>query len=180
MHGKYADPTLPIYGQKVIGVRFGQLEMHGVKRLPCWTKMSATADKAATSITLIEAVDWVVGDVIVIASSDNEGRHAEKRTISAIDKSTPAAPVVTFVEPLLYKHFSAIGTYGTSANNGGDNTIDMRTEVGLLTRNIVFRGDPETSNKNMFGAHIMLHSPGDESVIGKIENVELTDVGQAF
>jgi len=37
MHGKYGDPTLPIYGQKVIGVRFGQLEMHGVKRNPCWT-----------------------------------------------------------------------------------------------------------------------------------------------
>jgi hypothetical protein len=37
MHGKYADPTLPIYGQKVIGVRFGTLDMHGVKREPCWT-----------------------------------------------------------------------------------------------------------------------------------------------
>jgi hypothetical protein len=58
--------------------------------------------------------------------------------------------------------------------------IDMRCEVGLLTRNIVYRGDPETSNDNLFGAHIMLHSPGDESVVGKIEYVELTDVGQAF
>jgi hypothetical protein len=53
----------------------------------------------------------------------------------------------------------------------------MRCEVGLLTRNVVYRGDPETSSTNMFGAHIMLHSPGDESVVGKIEYVELTDVG---
>ena len=53
----------------------------------------------------------------------------------------------------------------------------MRTEVGLLTRNVVYRGDPETSNKNMFGAHIMMHSTGDDSVVGKIENCEFTDVG---
>jgi len=135
--------------------------------------MSKTSNKAETTITLKEAVDWVVGDVIVIASSDLEGRHAEKRTITAINKTNAAAPVVTFKEPLLYKHFAKVETYG------GD-TMDMRTEVGLLTRNIVYRGDPETSNKNMFGAHIMLHSPGDESVIGRIENIELTDVGQAF
>jgi hypothetical protein len=56
----------------------------------------------------------------------------------------------------------------------------MRAEVGLLTRNVVFRGDPETSFALQFGAHIMLHSMGDESLIGRIEYIELTDVGQAF
>ncbi len=56
----------------------------------------------------------------------------------------------------------------------------MRAEVGLLTRNVLFRGDPETSGKNQFGAHIMMHSHGDESLTGKIEYIELMDVGQAF
>lgn len=56
----------------------------------------------------------------------------------------------------------------------------MRAEVGLLTRNVVFRGDPETSKRNKYGAHIMLHSHGHESVIGRIEYVEFRDVGQAF
>jgi hypothetical protein len=147
--------------------------MHGVERKPCWTQMEKTSDAAEKTITLATKVDWKVGEVIVIASSDNEGRHAEKRTITAVDNSTIDKPVISFKEPLLYKHFAAIETYGADK-------IDMRTEVGLLTRNIVYRGDPETSNKNMFGAHIMLHSPGDESVIGRIENIELTDVGQAF
>ncbi len=56
----------------------------------------------------------------------------------------------------------------------------MRAEVGLLTRNVVYRGDPETSGNNRFGATIMLHSHGDETTTTKIEYVELRDVGQAF
>ena len=56
----------------------------------------------------------------------------------------------------------------------------MRAEVGLLTRNIVFRGDPETTTMNQYGATIMLHSPGDESVIGRVEYMEFFNVGQAF
>ena len=52
----------------------------------------------------------------------------------------------------------------------------MRAEVGLLTRNVLFRGD-ETSAETRFGAHIMLHSPGDDSSIGRIEFIELKDVG---
>jgi len=56
----------------------------------------------------------------------------------------------------------------------------MRAEIGLLTRNVVFRGDQETSAQAQYGAHIMLHSKGDESLTGRIENIELHDVGQAF
>ena len=56
----------------------------------------------------------------------------------------------------------------------------MRAEVGLLSRNVKYRGDEETSALNQYGAHIMMASPGDESVIGRIENWEFTDVGQAF
>ena len=55
--------------------------------------------------------------------------------------------------------------------------IPMKAEVGLLTRNVLFRGDPETSSANQYGAHIMIHSPGDESSIGRICYVELKDVG---
>jgi len=56
----------------------------------------------------------------------------------------------------------------------------MRAEVGLLSRNVIFRGDPDVSPKMQFGAHIMMHSHGDESLIGRIEYIEFTDVGQAF
>lgn len=62
----------------------------------------------------------------------------------------------------------------------GDDFIDMRAEVGLLTRNVKFRGDPETSLANQYGATIFLHSEGDDSLVARLEYIELTDVGQAF
>ena len=53
----------------------------------------------------------------------------------------------------------------------------MRAEVGLLSRNIVYRGDPETSSSNQYGAIIFMHSMGDDSIVGKISYIELRDVG---
>jgi hypothetical protein len=67
-----------------------------------------------------------------------------------------------------------VQTYGTS------DTIEMKCEVGLISRNVVYRGDPETSAKNQYGATIFLHSPGDDTTIGRLSDIELTDVGQAF
>lgn len=80
---------------------------------------------------------------------------------------------LTLNATLKYDHYAAIDEYGTE-------TIEIRAEVGLLTRNVVYRGDPETSAANQYGAHIMLHSPGDESSVGRIEYAEFFDVGQAF
>lgn len=78
---------------------------------------------------------------------------------------------------MTYGHYANTETYTKTTAPTADYTIDMRAEVGLLTRNIKFRGDPGTSSRNQFGAQIMLHSHGDESLIGRIEYVELKDVG---
>jgi hypothetical protein len=53
----------------------------------------------------------------------------------------------------------------------------MRAEVGLLTRNILYRGDPETSAKHEYGAHIMVHSDGGETLLARISYVEFFNVG---
>ena len=176
MHGDEYTPALPIYGNKCISVRYGQLEMHGKPVSHTWTDLWETADVGADSITLndVEGVelDWEVGSQIVIASTDFVGSHAEKRTITSItDRDTK--PVIGLDSALTYKHFAGIDTFG-------DDTIEMRAEVGLLSRSVIYRGDPETSAENQYGAHIMLASPGNESVIGRIEYIEVTDAGQAF
>lgn len=176
MHGQERDPFLPIYGNKVTGVRFGQLEMHGNPRSHVWSELSSTADVGDTSITLniddASTLDWVAGEKIVIASTDFDGTHAEQRVITSVDATGDNKPILRFAEPLLYKHYAGEETYGSD-------TLEMRAEVGLLTRNVRYQGD-DTSAANQYGAHIMLASPGDESVIGRIENCEFFDVGQAF
>jgi len=90
-----------------------------------------------------------------------------------VDNSNPQKPVVTLDKPLKFRHFAGIEQFGNTK-------VDMRTEVGLLTRSIVYRGDPETSKDNQYGATIFIHSHGDDSVIARLSMVELTDVGQAF
>ena len=42
MYGDRTSPEIPIYGNKVIGVRNGILEMHGVPRAPVWTELDST------------------------------------------------------------------------------------------------------------------------------------------
>jgi hypothetical protein len=43
MHGNVRSPYIPIYGNKVIGVRHGKLDMHGPTRQPTWTVLEKTA-----------------------------------------------------------------------------------------------------------------------------------------
>lgn len=86
-----------------------------------------------------------MGDSIVIASTDYDGTHSEVREITGVTDRT-TKPVVYFDEqPLSYKHYADEITVGSPPNT---DTITMRAEVGLLTRNVVYRGDPETSQTN--------------------------------
>jgi len=122
----------------------GAADLHGEYRKVTWTQLSATAATGATSVSLLEAVDWRVGERIVIATSDYSQDNAdtlnlfphetELRTITAISSD---GKTVTFAEPLVYLHY---GEQWRSSSRPGD-VVDMRTEVGLLTRNIKFRGD---------------------------------------
>ena len=71
MHGNKYTPNMPIFGNKVIGVHFGQLTMHGNLRSHTWTELRTTANAGATQIELMDVggttLDWKVGEEIVIA-----------------------------------------------------------------------------------------------------------------
>jgi cell migration-inducing and hyaluronan-binding protein len=96
----------------------------------------------------------------VIASTSFNPGEAEVVRITAM-----AGQSVTIAEPLRHTHWGTVQTIA-----GG--TVDERAEVGLLSRNVVVRGD-ERSEAAGFGAHIMMMG-GDT----RIEGVELTRVGQ--
>ena len=170
MHGSIDDPYIPIYGNKVIGCRFCTLDMHGITRTPTWTKLASTVEAGENVITLAEEVDWQVGELVGVAPTGFDSREGEHRYITAVsaDKKT-----LTLDRAFDYKHFAMIQEYG-------DKTIDTRAEIGLLSRNVRFRGDPETSGPNEYGATIFLHSEGDDSLTARLSYVEFTDMGQAF
>jgi cell migration-inducing and hyaluronan-binding protein len=175
MHGKEFGTTLPTFGNKVLAVKGGQLEMHGRPRSIAWTDLEVTVEKGSSRITVRKPegklFDWAVGDEIVIASTDFEASHAEKRTIENVLYDHTEFPELELGRALEHTHFAGVGEFG-------NDKIEIRAEVGLLTRSIKFRGDTEYSELHQYGAHIML-APTEGNVVGRIENVELSNVGQA-
>lgn len=101
------------------------MNLHGTPKTP-WTMLDATVAVGATELNVVDAVtNWVVGDEIVIATTDFYGDHSEAVTITAITGQT-----ITFEPALRYEHISVEETHG-----GKD--LHMKAEVGMLSRNIV-------------------------------------------
>jgi cell migration-inducing and hyaluronan-binding protein len=150
------DEELMGMGDRGIMLSGGTLSLHG-NRKNTWTKLAATAEAGSSSIQVLNAAEWRVGDEIVLASTDFNPRQAERRTISAISGNT-----ITLDKKLEYMHFGKI-TFD----------VDERGEVGLLTRNIKIQASAD-AEESFFGGHIMA------MVTSKmfIEGVELNRMGQ--
>ena len=71
MHGEKYDPAMPIFGKKSIGVMYGVLDIHGVNKMS-WTDLDTTISVGGSSLTLVEEVDWEVGDRIMITSTRHD------------------------------------------------------------------------------------------------------------
>ncbi len=79
LHGEeFNDAQLPIFGNKVLGCYECNLEIHGSPRNPTWVELAQTANVGDTSIVLTAPVDWVAGEVIVVASSSENPAESER------------------------------------------------------------------------------------------------------
>src|SRR5215471_9421049 len=143
-------------GDRGIMISGGTLNLHG-DRTNTWTKLVSTAKAGSTSIQVLDAKGWKVGDEIVLASTDYDPRQAERRTIAAISGNK-----ITLDKKLDYMHFGKI-TY----------EVDERGEVGLLTRNIKIQASAD-AEQSFFGGHIMA-MPSSHMYV---EGVELNRMGQ--
>lgn len=85
LHGDYYDTQLPGFGNKVIGCHACTFDMHGQTRNVTWTELAQTANSGENKIYLTTAVDWQVGEVIVIAASGFDHTQSEQHTIAAIN-----------------------------------------------------------------------------------------------
>ena len=143
-------------GDRGIMIMGGTLNLHG-DRTHAWTKLAQTAGAGSSSIQVLDASGWRVGDEIVLASTDFDPRQAERRTISAIKGNT-----ITLDKKLDYMHFGKI-TFD----------VDQRGEVGLLTRNIRLQASAD-AEQSFFGGHVM--AMGTSKMF--VESVEFNRMGQ--
>ncbi len=143
-------------GDRGIMISGGTLNLHG-DRTNTWTKLASTAKAGSTSIQVLNAAGWRVGDEIVLASTDYDPRQAERRSIAAISGNK-----ITLDKKLDYMHFGKI-TFD----------VDERGEVGLLTRNIKIQASAD-AEQSFFGGHIMA-MPSSHMYV---EGVELNRMGQ--
>jgi cell migration-inducing and hyaluronan-binding protein len=134
----------------------GTLNLHG-DRQNTWSKLDTTAEAGGSSISVLNAAGWRVGDEIVLASTDFDPRQAERRTISAIRGN-----VITLDKKLDYMHFGKI-TFD----------VDERGEVGMLTRNIRIQASAD-AEQSFYGGHVM--AMGASKMF--VEGVEFQRMGQ--
>lgn len=159
--GDAGDPGIAGMGSKVLAVENGVLDLHGATVTDSWTKLGADVAAGATTVDLATAPGWRVGDRIVIAPSTPDQMTHDVATVAAID-----GPRVTLSEPLKHPHFGTV-------QQAGDVSLDVRAEVGLLSRNIVITGD-DSSDSARFGAQTMFM--GASTI--RISGAEITKAGQ--
>lgn len=158
--GPKSDNDVMGMGTKVLGIMGGTLDLHG-EGVTSWTHLTSTAAPGARSIQVADADGWRAGDRIAIASSDYWMSHDDEATITQVNGHT-----IELDRDLDWRHWGEMQTF-----QGHD--VDERAEVGLLSRNIVIRGDAD-SDQSGFGGQMMIM----EGSVARIDGVEFDRMGQ--
>uniref|UniRef100_A0A8C1B8X1 PKHD1 like 1, tandem duplicate 2 n=1 Tax=Cyprinus carpio carpio TaxID=630221 RepID=A0A8C1B8X1_CYPCA len=206
LHGHLRSTELPVYGTKTLAVREGVLDLHGIPVPMPWTRLSQTAQSGSNMLTLMDAVTWKTGDEIVIASTGH--RHSQNENeLRRIASVSADGRTLTLTEPLEYTHlgvsvtlpdgtvFEGRGEVGLLTRNivvRGSNNVEWNDQIdacpdgfntGEFATQTCFQGRfGEEVGSDQFGGCIMFHAPqpNQNLAIGRIEYVELFNVGQAF
>ncbi|XP_022094388.1 fibrocystin-L-like [Acanthaster planci] len=132
MHGHVRSTELPLFGTKTLAIRNGTLDLHGKKIPVTWTRLAESVKTGATTMRLEQEVTWKVGDEVVIASTGYRHSQRQNEQVKLTGVSSDGTEL-TFTPALKYDHFGITQTID-------DVTLEMRAEVGLLTRNVKVRG----------------------------------------
>ncbi len=149
-------------GTKVLGVMAGgRLDLHGADGFKPWTTLAGPTAVGATTLSLVDASGWKVGDSIVVSTGSYEPDEAEERTLTAVSGNQ-----VTLDSPLKFaRPMDNVTIEGR--------TLDMRAAVGRLSRNIVVQGDMGSAN-GAFGGHTMVMN----GAIALVDGVAFLRMGQ--
>ena len=121
MHGSKQDASMPLYGNKCIGVRYGTLDMHGMDPGVTWTQLRLTAYAGEDVLSVSPDVDisrWQPGDEIIVTSTaftardyahpENSVDETEKHIVRWANWNNNT---VVIVGRLAYDHYGAEDTY---------------------------------------------------------------------
>ncbi|CAF3637436.1 unnamed protein product [Rotaria sp. Silwood1] len=208
MYGHLRSIELPIFGSKVLAIRDGTVDMHGRSVVRTWARLASTAAIGSTQITLLQNVDWPIGSQIIIATTGDylSQGESEKRTITAISSD---GRTLTLNSALNFNHLGITQNVGStsveiraevgllshnvifqgSITPTWDTTIEACPtgfNPGEFAVQTCFLGRyGEEIGSDQFGATIMASasmdsSDGIQSVIVRLSNIEVYNVGQAF
>ena len=118
-------PGTSVNSKAIMVMNGATMNLHGNPKIS-WVKIGSQTPAGSTSITLAEAVDWEVGDQVVISSNRLDAEEAEERVISAISFD---GRTISFAAPLQYPRMGELNTYSNGSKSW---TMDTRVEVGLL------------------------------------------------
>ena len=135
------ENVMKMGGKFLVAMSGGVVQLHGEPRTS-WARLAKTLEKGGTVLELDTAPDWRVGDAVVVASTDFDYRQAEVFEVVGVSGTK-----VSLDKPTAYSHWSGRETYGGK-------TVEMRAEVGLLSRNVRVQGDA-ASEVDGFGGHFM-------------------------
>ena len=170
-------------GNVMSAINGGVLDIHGATSVGVgWNKLNATIQPGATSITLASPVNWPAGAQILITSSTTDPFQAETRTIASV---TNSGLTVNLTSGVANMHAGVQQSY-TRTGGGRTWNLDLRAEVGLLTRNITVQGDAASVTTG-FGGHVMIMKSGSTLAgandfvpggRGYVENAEFYRMGR--
>lgn len=182
--GDDPEESIMDMGTRGIMVMGGVLELYGAPPQVAWTKINAHADAGATSLELMEAVDWNAGDEIVVAPTDYyTASETERFTATTVDGAALG------LDDALDAARWGLLQYATDAGMsltpdpeftptqpGTPTVLDQRAEVGNLSRNIVIEApDDSLWQTQGFGVHVMVMDTGGAA---RIDGVEFRRGGQ--
>jgi hypothetical protein len=128
-------------GTGVLGV-FGRLTAIGLPVKHSWVPLTSPAAAGNTTLVVEGTIDWAVGAEVVVTPTDTDPHEAEISSLVAVDVAADGrSTTLRLAGPLRFAHLAGPTVqYGTRQ-------LRMQSRVGLLTRNIVIRGEGEGENQ---------------------------------
>jgi hypothetical protein len=136
-------------GSKVLAV-LGTVSMVAPRPNVTWTKLAATAEAGATTVTLVSPVapEWRVGDAIALGATSYEHTETENATIASISED---GRTLTLAAPLQFRHFA--GRVSNTSASGAP--VTLAAPVGRLTRPLRLRGALASADDD-YGFHVVV------------------------